>query len=147
VLTSQFDAASQGLAHSGFLRHQTELRPDDRLPVCFVDDGAVTGFEGFHDWFREHRPDVVIGRERSLLHWVERCAPETPCVQLHGGCEGFDAGIDPNAVEIAAAAVDCVVEKMRRFEKGIRESTRLHLIKGSWEERGLARRDAVTIVA
>lgn len=147
VLTPQFDAASHGLAHSGFLRHQIEFRPEDRVPACFVSDEADPNGKVFLAWFREHQPDVVIGRGPALSRWFESSNRATACVQLHGACEGFDAGIDPGAAEIAAAAVDCIVEKVRRFEKGVRESTRLHLIKGGWEERTLARREAMTVVA
>jgi LacI family transcriptional regulator len=147
VIRSHFDAASQGLAHSGFLRFQSELRTEDRLPVCFIGASAASAAEVVPDWCREHRPDVVIGSDRESLRGLNCGERKTACVQLQGLSEGVDAGIDPGMAEIAIATVDCLVEKMRRFEKGVREPTRLHLIKGTWEDRGLMRREAETSVA
>ncbi len=147
VLASHFDAASQGLVHGGFLRYQSELRPEDRLPVCFTGETGTSDVELVEEWFRAQRPDVVIGCEREPLSTLNRKEVKTVCVQLQASGEGFGAGIDAGAAEIATVTVDCLVEKLRRFEKGLREPTRLHLIKGTWEERGLARRDVETSVA
>ena len=41
----------------------------------------------------------------------------------------------------------CGLDQCRRFEKGVREPTRLLLIKGTWDERGLVRREVETSVA
>jgi LacI family transcriptional regulator len=147
VLASHFDAASQGLVHGGFLRFQSDLRPEDRLPVCFTGESHASDAEIVEDWMCANRPDVVIGCEREPLRTLNCGEQKTVCIQLQAVCDGFDAGIDPGMTEIAIATVDCVVEKMRRFEKGLREPTRLHLIKGTWEERGLMRREAETSVA
>ncbi len=149
VLTAQFDAATSGLAHGCFLRHQAELAPEERVPVCVVAGGARDGAAAVAAWREEHRPDVIIGREE----WPGRpeAAPRGAAVrvQLHGAIDGCEAGMEPGAAEIAAAAVDCVAEKIRRFEKGVRESTRVHLIKGSWHERriGVREREVQTVVA
>lgn len=147
VLASQFDAATNGLVHGCFLRQQAELAPADRVPVSFVsNDWDETGAT-FTEWFHEHRPDAVVCREPALPGWARARGMDTSWVQLHGPLDEFDAGVDPCAGEVAAAAIDCVVQKMRRFEKGARESTRLHLIKGVWHERALAQREAQTVVA
>ena len=147
MLTSHLDAASQGLLHSGYLRCQSELRPEDRLPVCFVGEASAASAAVAVEWLRENRPDVVLGTERELLGAVSRAERRTVCVQLQGVGGDIDVGIDSGAAEIAGATVDCLVEKMRRFEKGVREPTRLHLIKGTWEERGLVRGEIETSVA
>lgn len=90
---------------------------------------------------------AIICRERSLAVAARAAGCEAAWVQVPGAGEDFDAGLDACAAEIAAAAVDGVVEKIRRFEHGTRESTRLHLIKGMWQARGLARREVETVVA
>ena len=147
MLTSQFDAATSGLAHGCFLRYQADLPPESRVPACFVSDASDECAETFAAWFREHQPDVVIGRDPRLATAMAALGFEAASVQLHGTCEHFDGGMDACAAEIAAAAVECVVDKVRRFEKGIRESTRLHLIKGVWQERCLAPRESESVVA
>lgn len=147
VLTPQFDAASSGLAHSCFLRHQSQMAPSERVPVCFLTDGQAGIADSFGEWLHEHRPDVVLCREKALMEWARAAGCETSWVQLHGLAGEFDGGIDASAPDVAASAVDCLVEKMRRFELGPRESTRLHIIKGVWQERRLVRREAETVVA
>ena len=149
VLTSQFDAASNGLAHGAFLRHQAELAPEERVPVCFTEETKDEEGGGFSDWLEEHRPDAVICRNSALAALAQKARCSAVAVQLHGTSEAFSAGIDPCGAEIAMAAVECVMEKMRRFEKGLRDSTRVHLIKGAWQERGLSRRvrDEQSVVA
>ncbi len=139
VLTSQFDAATGGLAHGCFLRRQAELAGDDRVPVCFATDAETVS-----EWLREHRPEAVISCEPFGGDWRGESVNEVVRVQLQGGIgEACDAGIDAGAAEVAAAAVDAVVDKMRRFERGVREATRIHLIKGTWHERGLVQRVGV----
>jgi DNA-binding LacI/PurR family transcriptional regulator len=147
VLTPQFDASTSGLAHGCYLRHQGDIAPGERLPVCLAPENPEQMRSAFAAWFREHRPEVVLGRDRALGAWARAAEIGTTWVQLHGALEPLDAGIDEGAAEVAGAAVDCVVDKMRRFERGLRESTRLHLIKGSWQERGLAQREVETAVA
>jgi hypothetical protein len=145
VLSSHLDSMTQGLAHSAYLRHQSELSGADRLPVCFVDDVDAPS-TALPEWLAENRPDVVIGDGGKLLRVM--CAERgIAFVRVNGGSDESDGSIDPARAEIASVAVDCVVEKMRRYERGLRESTRLHLIKGSWEERALVRREIETIVA
>jgi hypothetical protein len=68
-------------------------------------------------------------------------------VGLNAAMPLFDAGLEDSASEVAYAAIDCVVEKMRRFEKGTRETTRLHLIKSAWVEPRLVSRELETVVA
>ena len=146
VLTTQFDAATSGLVHSCFLRHQADAATGERVPVLFA-KGAGADAAAFRDWLGEHRPDAVLVRDSEFAGWVRASRTGTACVQLHGSCEQFDGGIEPSAQEIAAAVVDCLSDKIRRFDRGIRDSTRLHLIKGVWQERYLAQRDIETVVA
>jgi LacI family transcriptional regulator len=142
VLTPQLDAASHGLAHGCFLREQATLSPAERVPVCFLPDTPETPREIFREWLLEQSPEVVIGRDPRLLSWAPP-GRDVAWVQLHGDHADFQAGIDPGAAEVAAAAVDCVVEKVRRFERGMRDATRVHLVQGAWQPRQLAGRERV----
>ena len=149
VLTAQVDAASGGLAHGAFLRHQAESIPDDRVPVFLTRECGECTDRAFTEWLEEHRPDAVICQDAGLATVVQGAGCGAIVVRLNGTGESFDAGTDPCTTEIAAAAVGCVVDKMRRFEKGLRDSTRLHLVKGAWQECGLQRRerDVQSVVA
>jgi DNA-binding LacI/PurR family transcriptional regulator len=147
VMTPQSDAATNGLTHSCYLRHQGDVAQGERLPVCLAPEEPGQMRSAFAEWLREHRPEVVLCGHPGLATWARAADFAAVYVLLQGATESFEAGIDECAVEVAGAAVECVVEKMRRFEKGIRESTRSHLIKGVWQARGLARREIEPVVA
>lgn len=146
VLTSQFDAATAGLVHACFLREQSQLSPAERLPAFFAGTPHGSNDCGMTEWLKEHQPEVVICHADSLPSSVRESA-KIPWVELQGATKGFAAWVDACPGEIAAAAVDSVVEKMRRFERGLRESTRLHLIKGVWQEGSLTEREMQSVVA
>jgi DNA-binding LacI/PurR family transcriptional regulator len=147
VLTPQLDAATNGLIHGCYLRQQVEVAARDRLPVCFAPEQPREASPIVADWVRECRPDAVLCRAGSLVELMRAITMDTAWLQVHGTSDEFDAGVDAGAAEIAAATVECVVEKMRRFERGVRGSTRLHLVKGTWQERSFAAREPVSVVA
>lgn len=138
VLSTQFDAASSGLVHGGFLRYQADLAPAERVPVCFVAEDAwdpEAKAAVFREWFREHRPEVIVGRDAALPAWArsEGVAVDAEWVQLNAAAGDFvvAVAVDEGAAEIAAAAVRCVVEKIRRFETGIGSATRVQALRGT----------------
>ncbi len=147
LLTTQFDAASSGLVHSCFLRHQGDLAPADRIPVCFLAEDETAKTAAFDEWFREYRPEVVVSAEPELVNYARAAGIPALWVGLNAAAPVFDAGVEESAADVAGAAIDCVAEKMRRFEKGTREATRLHLIKSAWFEPRLVQQELETVVA
>lgn len=152
VLSTQFDAASRGLVHGCFLRHQADVAMADRVPVGFVADEPEAKASGFAEWFLEHRPDVIVARDAALAGWARAEGMETQWVQLDAATLAgeFAVAVDEGAGEIAAAAVRCVVEKIRRYETGLGGATRLHAIKGALSERravAARERETETVVA
>lgn len=134
ALTAQFDAASSGLVHSCFLRHQCELAPAERVPVCFLPDGSDAKEGMFLQWYQEHRPDVVVSADASVVRVARTLGFDALWIGLGNASFPFDGGVDEASGEVARALVDCVVDKMRRFETGPREYTRVHLTKSAWIE-------------
>ncbi|MDB6128768.1 MAG: hypothetical protein JWM35_2664 [Verrucomicrobia bacterium] len=134
ALATQFDAATSGLVHGCFLRHQGDVAVAERIPVCFHAERPDTKQAEFEQWFHEHRPEVVVSADAELIRRARNLGFRALWVGLGGASFPFDGGIDEGAGEFAGAAVDCVVDKMRRFEKGVRESTRMHLVKSAWIE-------------
>jgi LacI family transcriptional regulator len=143
VTTAQFEAATNGLAHSCFLRHQSEWLQTDRVPVCRA---ASAGAQAtmVSEWIRDCRPDAVLCPDGSVQ--VETF-PDVMWVHLQSGADHPSTGVDVCGGEIAAAAVECVVSKMRRFEKGLRASSRVHFIKGAWQAREAVRFERESVVA
>lgn len=147
VLTSQFDAASGGAAHGCFLRHQSAVAEEDRVPVCFVPEERAARAAAIEEWLRDYRPDAVLCREAGPESVGALKRDETLWVRLDAPGHGFAAGVEAGAGELAAAAVECVAGKMRRFERGLRGAGRLLLHKGAWRERRPLAFEASAVVA
>lgn len=147
ALTTQFDAASSGLVHGCYLRHQAEVAPAERIPVCFLVDDAEAKLAAFEAWFHEHRPEVVICVDPALVERARAIGIDPIWIGLNAATAPFDGGIDEANGDVAAAAIECVIDKMRRFEKGMRESTRVHLTKSAWVEPRVATFEQQTVVA
>lgn len=134
ILSPQSDAATNGLVRSCFLRHQADFTDGSRVPVCLTASDNDAALSTVASWFREHRPDVVLCHGVRSAGGLCDVLDEVPWVDLHGELEQGAAGVDACGGDVASAAVECVVEKIRRFEKGCRESTRVHTIKGTWHD-------------
>lgn len=147
VLGSEFDCATSGLVHSGFLRNQATSAPTQRIPVCLLEGEQDEQFAVFSRWLAQHDPGTVICSEPALVARARARGYETVWIGLGTGLSAFDGGIDPGSGEVGGVAVDCVVEKMRRFEKGMRESARVHLLKSAWVEPRIAQFERETVVA
>lgn len=147
ALTAQFDAASNGLVHSCYLRHQMDVAPPERVPTCFLVDEPAARQAAFEEWLFEHQPTVVVTAESTLVSRARTAGFNAIWLGLGSATMPFDGGMDDASGDVAAAAVDCVVDKMRRFEKGLRESTRLHLLKSTWSAPCVAQLEHETVVA
>lgn len=144
VLTPQFDAATNGLVHSCVLRHQGGLGPAGRVPVCFVEGEAAQKMAMLQEWLDEHSPDLVISCDPML---AVPAAGAVRCVRWSDAGERLALGLDDSAADVGSTAVDCVVDKCRRFERGLGGATRLHLIKSLWQEPAVAKSELESVVA
>ncbi|MEI8313023.1 MAG: LacI family DNA-binding transcriptional regulator [Verrucomicrobiota bacterium] len=90
----------------------------------------------FSDWFRLHKPDVIVGADSEILDWIEavdRRAPAKRCVFVHLHEEFSD---DPRTMgvvtsaskEVGKAAVDILVGQLKLNERGIPASPRVSLV-------------------
>lgn len=147
AVTAQFDAASNGLVHSCYLRQQAELPRADRVPTCFLGDDRESRQQSFEEWLHAYRPEAVITSDADLVGRAREAGFDAIWLGLTSATMPFDGGVDESSTDVAGAAIDCVVEKMRRFETGVRESTRVHLFKSAWIEPRVAELEAVTVVA
>ncbi len=147
VLTAQRDAATNGLLHSCFLRQQDGMSRTGRVPACFVEGEQGQKTAMLAEWMDEHQPDAVICHDAALGAWAASVGHRALWVE--GNEAGADTGIglDDCMAEVAAAAVECVIDKSRRFERGLGGSTRLHLVKGQWREQAPAKLEAEIVVA
>jgi LacI family transcriptional regulator len=96
-------------------------------------------FDGFRAWFVEHRPDVVIhiGREGEILSWIRRCGRPVPAEVGYVFLDLWPtmtkiSGLDQQARQIGAAAVDLVANGIRHNERGIPAHPKIVLTDGFW---------------
>ena len=132
ALTTSFDAATNGLVQSSYLRAQSQLPAEERVPVCWLTADQDANAAVFEEWFGEYTPTLVVTDDASLASRAGRADDELRWIGLRSSGAPFDGGLDESATPTAEMAVECIVEKMRRFERGLRELTRVHLLKGTW---------------
>lgn len=144
VLTTQFDAATNGLIHSGLLRYQGSLGRPGHAPICFVEGDARRKATLLRDWLDDRAPDAVLCCDPLVTSPVSTMAR---WINWHDVGERSVLGLNDCTAEVGETAVDCVVEKIRRFDRGLGGSTRLHLINGGWQEPPVAKPELESVVA
>jgi DNA-binding LacI/PurR family transcriptional regulator len=147
AISTQLDAASNGLIHSCYLRYHADLPPVERVPACFLPDDPSEKFAAFEEWLHVNQPGVVVCAEADLVARAREAGFNALWIGLNAASLPFDGGVDEGVCDVAGAAVDCVVDKMRRFDKGVRDSTRVHLLKSAWIEPRIAQLEPETVVA
>jgi len=109
-----------------------EQNPDCRLNVLLVDKAKAK--EEFVRWFKRCRPDVLVGSEDFVVRWAKELGLAVPIRLLAWSAESGCAGVDERRGEVGAAAIDLIVEQLRRNERGVPEVPKLVLIEGVWRE-------------
>jgi hypothetical protein len=115
--------------------------------IVFLSEGPQPDYAAFEAWLREHQPAVVVCADAVMVSHARDAGFHAIWIGLDGAAFPFDGGIDEASGEVAGAAIDCVVEKMRRFEKGLREATCMHLLKRGWIEPRVAELEPHAVVA
>ena len=136
VLSEHYDATTDGLASCRYLRQQGELPPADRMQACVLVGNTAECLAHLRAWHREHRPDVILCGDPDLPELVQAARLDVAVARLQCANDD-DAGVDDRAEAVAGLAVDCLADKIRRFERGLGGPTRRYLIKGTWRD-GLA---------
>ncbi len=147
ALTEQFDAGSHGIPHGFFLRHQGGHKPGEVPPVCLLDETSPAKHAVFRQWLLEHEPAAVITTDAGLVARAREEGVQAVWLGFGSAAAPFDGGINDAAGPVAGAAVDRVVDKMRRFEKGMCDSPQRHFLKGVWMEPRAAFVQAAAVVA
>jgi LacI family transcriptional regulator len=147
ALTAHADAASHGLVHGCFLRHQSDAGPERGVPVCRLGENIEAQYAGFRAWLEAHEPGVVIAPEGKIVARARADGYRAIWLGLGEAGAPFDGGLNDGASQMGSMAVECVVEKMRRFEKGMRESTRVQLLRSVWVEPRVVQSEPAAVVA
>ena len=95
--------------------------------------------EAFEDWFRRHKPDVVIGHSIEAIEWMETMGASVP------GTSGYVslnllhpkrpcAGLDQQPRELGARAAELLIAQLQRNERGVPAWPTTTTIPARWVE-------------
>jgi LacI family transcriptional regulator len=130
VLSADFDASTNGLIHSHYLRHHLEFPGATPLPACVVGGSDVVRAQEWEQWIRAWHPDAVLTDDSEFAAWAGARGLRLKVVPLRNA---NGAGIDTRSRFVAATAIHWLVGKARRVQRGFGVDTQRLLIKGAWE--------------
>ena len=141
ALTSEEDAYVERRWSAGMLVHQSEIAPEDRVPLLLA-EGTLAG--SFVEWFREHRPEVVLSLSSECMALLAGIGVRVPkdVGFANLGLLAADkdvSGVDQNFALVGAAAIDLVDVQLRRNELGLPEVPKTVLVPGQWVPGGTLR--------
>jgi LacI family transcriptional regulator len=134
AMTMEQDVRVQRKWSAGFLVYQQDIPSKRRVPALLVDG---TFKQAFVDWYKEHRPDVVLTQEPRCAEYLRDLGLRVPQdvgvahMALTDADEGF-GGINQNARLVGASAIDLVDAQLRRNERGLPGTPKTVLIQGRW---------------
>lgn len=134
VLQEHQNTKTSSMWLAPFALHEQQISPRDRTPPLVLGQWREADFAR---WFRKHRPEVVIGLRCELIAWIERLGARVPdrvgFVHLDRRTEAGDhAGIDQKSLEVGAAAVDLLVQRLLANERGLPALAKQLLVDGVW---------------
>lgn len=135
-IRSDWDEKVNNAYLSGLLLAHHHARPEDRVPPGL----PVHGYEHeFVDWFKAHRPDVVIAIDRKVRTWITdtlglRIPEDVGLTNINVDvADPWLAGIHQNDRLIGATAVDFLAGMLQRNERGIPDTPIRTLVEGVWK--------------
>lgn len=127
-----------------FLDFQFRLIPEEqRVPILSMTnleaEFETPDFEKIHDWYLEHKPDVIISFLDRTLHYFESIGYSIPedfgymaltWTQDMGDCSGYNQSLE----DVGATAVDVVADGLNRNERGMPRNYSTTLLVGEFME-------------
>ena len=94
---------------------------------------------GFVEWFKRHRPDLVIGHVQAMVEWMRdlgvRVPTDTGFFNLNVTEQTMPcAGLDLQPQRLGAAAIETIVAMLHRQESGIPTDPQTITLEGKWVE-------------
>lgn len=113
-------------------------KPADRVPPGLF---GLDDRECFFRWYREHRPDVVMGFTSTVRDWMTGGGLSVPrdsafiSLYLNGDYEGEDtAGIQGPNRDLGGRAFQLLETLMRSNERGFVEAPMIYMIPMIWRD-------------
>lgn len=132
--------ADKTLFKAGFLMAQTDLPPEERLPMLVLparNQSHPSVLQELKVWMDTHKPDAVLSDLailKDMLDSIGYSVPEKVGLAALSVLDGnASAGIFQNSEEIGRAAIETLVTLIKSHDqKGIPAVHREILIKGEW---------------
>ena len=109
-----------------------EQHADCRVRLLMVD--KFQSRDKFARWFKRERPEVIVGSDGFVVRWAGELGLKVPIRLLAWSRSEGCPGVDERRAELGAAAIDLVIEQLRRNERGVPAVPKLVLIEGVWRE-------------
>lgn len=132
VMDDGWDITVDRLWSAGFLWEQQALDPKDRIvPYMFPQK------ESFEEWFRRHRPQVVISKAEFVLPAMKAMGVRIPrdaaFVDIFlEDVSGRTAGVRQNHGRVGALAVEMLAGQMQQNKRGVPEIPTVTYVEGTW---------------
>lgn len=144
AMKASHDARADGHWSAVFLSEQQKLARPRRVPMFIVRDECWTE-RNFAQWCEIQQPDVILGTDANIVPWLEKLGRRVPddvgFVQLSIQDDSHNhTGIHFNPSAMGIAAVDLLVEMVRRNERGVPASPQTVLLETSWVDGGTTSR-------
>lgn len=93
----------------------------------------------FARWFRDYKPDVVLGHHCEAIGWMEACGAKVPathgfvCLNIHMKSRPC-AGLDLQPRILGRRAVELLIAQLQRNETGVPEWPSTTTIAARWSD-------------
>ncbi|OAM91269.1 hypothetical protein AW736_04165 [Termitidicoccus mucosus] len=128
-----WDRQLDGHLLAGFLREQHDATASRRVPPLVAP--ALTR-EVFMRWFRQHRPDAILGAPQAR-DWLRDAGAAEKCalalINIEDG-DGTFRGVNHHLRELGESAVDLVAVQLSSNQSGIPAVPKVVLVECSWHE-------------
>ncbi len=139
VAVTQWIVNRSQFGYTGGLFHwQLGLPPEDRVPLLLFPENDISrGYDAFHQWMSDHRPDALITFDTHVPGWLKQLGlrvPEDIGFVAHDWTPKMSglAGIYQRRDHLAAAAVDILVSQLSQHEHGVPEVPRQIMTPPQW---------------
>jgi LacI family transcriptional regulator len=95
------------------------------------------GAHQFQGWFRQHKPDVVLGHDTLAIDWMEAAGEKVPattgfvCLNVLRRTRPC-AGLDLQPRQLGARGAELLIAQLQRNEAGIPEWPSTTTIPAHW---------------
>jgi LacI family transcriptional regulator len=119
---------------ASFASYQRHSKTIGQVPMHKADK-IVAG--SFLDWYREHRPDLLIGHVDEAVTWLEKAGVKVPDETAFFNLNWFErtrpcAGLDLRLELQGRVATENLVAQIQRTERGLPQDPRIIMVQARW---------------